>query len=693
MITKEVTDIVSFYGGLERARRKCLHESSWTPPPRITRLTDEEQQEYRSTDPALLALDAIAMGAVSVRQKSRPRSGDSIKVTMRKVHTPPRYDAWVPVRLNYWVGKDLHVEPYMPFLGDQDHDCELAFEVFEDMADDAGKRIDLSDGEVNSDGTIHLPRNDIDRVHYYSMPQAQWRAATRKAILAVLDQFKVYDETMWKILATALGINDIRRIKAVARVARERRADSVARSRRRKAQRAYNQALCELHDNPEDDSMPMDESWNASANPGKYFCLVCHIFQCPQHDFNVDPIIPIEDEASSEREKLLQTGNAKICSKHCFLRDSASGKETEKWSQTDNEWSAEEILLLRESVPIFGLDPCSLAVVVGSRSCREVAKKLEDPLERDIALDEIRKAQKPNRVEVKGQKKQLEDQDKKDLKKQAKTPAQSREATTIDQDYTPCYHNGPCNADNCSCVKLEMYCEPTCGCRCGQFTQNEETRTVVWTPPSQKSSRKPTPRRCKNRHYGCNCEKGNCNSPKCPCWDQNRACNPDLCGCDVTVLPQHTSTRRRRCRNVPTSIGAHKKTMIGKSDVHGFGLFAGERFETGDLVGVYSGQIIDTRLADMIGRLYDATDRTYIFNVTESLVIDGGLLGSKAKFVNHTRPGAKENCASRLVRVRGDAYVALFCKRPVDPGEEFLFDYRFTGEIPSWAKEDRSKSR
>ena len=158
---------------------------------------------------------------------------------------------------------------------------------------------------------------------------------------------------------------------------------------------------------------------------------------------------------------------------------------------------------------------------------------------------------------------------------------------------------------------------------------------------------------------------------------------------------RRSSSQKRRCRNIPITCVKHKRTFMGQSDVYGFGLFAGERFEEGDLVGIYSGQLIDARLADMIGRLYDATDRTYIFNVTESLVIDGGLLGSKAKFCNHTKPGAKENCASSsLVRVRGDAYVALFCKRAVKTGEEFLLGYRFTGEVPAWAKDNlRGKSK
>ena len=56
--------------------------------------------------------------------------------------------------------------------------------------------------------------------------------------------------------------------------------------------------------------------------------------------------------------------------------------------------------------------------------------------------------------------------------------------------------------------------------------------------------------------------------------------------------------------------------------------------------------------------------------MTESLVIDGGLIGSKAQFVDNTRPRTGEKCASRLVRVRGDAYVALFCKRSVEQDGE-----------------------
>lgn len=134
------------------------------------------------------------------------------------------------------------------------------------------------------------------------------------------------------------------------------------------------------------------------------------------------------------------------------------------------------------------------------------------------------------------------------------------------------------------------------------------------------------------------------------------------------------------------STARHKRTFAGKSAVHGYGLFAGDYFYEGDLVGIYGGQLLDTRLADMVGRLYDAKDHTFFFDITESIVIDGGVLGMKTKFCNHVHGGTpEENCVSRLVRVRGEAHIALFAKRLVKPGEEFLFDYKFQSVVPDWA--------
>lgn len=675
-------------------RSFCLEQQDWTPTPdMLNRIKGSGKVmpnfDREPFDPSLAALDAIVSKESFYGSTPAPRRGAATRVprvSMPPMSPIPKYDAWIPVRTNYWAGKQLHVEPYMPFLGDQDDDCELAFEVYEDMADDAGKELDLSDGEVGKNGKFTLPKDDVERCEYYSVSQTRWREGSRKAILAVLDKFSRFDESMWRVLGAALGMKDIRRVKAIARVAQDRRHEKKATNSRRKKEREMTGAVRQARKHPrEDKEMPADEEWSASINPLRLFCFTCHVFPCPQHaGMDVEPVIPVEDPQVTKREELFRLGKAQPCSKKCFLLESEKPQE--------EEWSAQEILLLREAVPIFGIDPCSLATVVGTRTCHEVSLKLDDPIEADIAEYEIQKARRPQRVEGAKKKTDLAQANNAKAKISAKTAVDKTDsAAATDQDFVPCYHDGPCTAETCPCVKKAMYCESTCGCNFGRYCQAGKCEGVVWTDPSNGSHRKRGRRDCQNRHFGCNCEDGNCDSSACTCWEHNRACTPDFCSCDCSILPQHIPIQKRRCHNLPASIAKHKKTYVGKSEVHGFGLFAGEPFDKGELVGVYSGQLIDTRLADMIGRLYDATDRTYIFNVTESLVIDGGLLGSKAKFCNHTKPGAAENCASKLVRVRGDAYVALFTKRKVETGEEFLFDYRFTGEVPAWALEDAGK--
>lgn len=672
----------------ERAERaECLRSCDWYVTREIQKRIDEAPPDVQSCfDPSLSSLDAIAARA-KLRVQAKGAAAKVIKVSMRAARSIPKYDAWIPVKTNYWVGKHLHVEPYMPFLGDRDDDCELAFEVYEDMADDAGQELDLSDGELGPDGKFNIPKDDIERYNYYSLAKTRWREGCRKAILAVLDKFTKFDDSMWRVLGSALGVKETQRIRAIARVAEDRRHDQSVATANLKKLKEMKFAISDAEDNPQEEEMPLEENWSASANPLRAFCFTCHTFPCPQHaNVDVEPVLPIEDINRIRREHLVQSKKAKICSKDCFLDESESRSVV-----LDEEWSAEEILLLREAVPIFGLDPCSLATVIGSRKCYEVNTKLHDPIEADIAQHEILKAAKEQRVEVIKRKQTIIKGKTAKDKLSAKSAVDKTDpASSTDQDFVPCYHNGPCTLESCTCIKKGMYCETTCGCNFGRYQELNREGNVVWVEPSPDSIKAGTARTCPNRHFGCSCETGHCSTQTCPCWDHNRACSPDFCDCDACILPNRISTAKRNCRNIPASIALHKKTYVGKSDVHGFGLFAAERFECGNLVGVYSGQLIDTRLADMIGRLYDATDRTYIFNVTESLVIDGGLLGSKAKFCNHTKPGDSENCASKLVRVRGDAYVALFTKRAVEPGEEFLFDYRFTGEVPSWAQDDEN---
>lgn len=688
-----------FHARSRRSRDRCVQDRNWYTSSKVKqRMRENDQRDLTHVDPSLLSLWTI--GSISltmdrskvratVRKSQRSRYGG---VLLPRAMEVPHYDAWIPVLVNYWVGKELHVEPYMPFLGDQDNECEAAFEVYVDMAGDLGKEVELSDGELNDAGKFVAPRKEGERIKYYSMAMTRWREATRRAILAVLDQYDKPDENMWRVLAQTLGMKTVARVKAVARVAEDRRKEMEETIQRRKLDKNIRNEMRELWSCPVEEVLLPEDELGASPNVLKHFCFTCHTIPCAQHaGMDVEPVLPIDDLPAREREKKIATKTAEKCSSSCGLRRGKFSMDFTIDLISDSEWTAEEILLLRDAVSIFGMDPCSLAIVIGSRTCSEVATKLDDPIEADILEHEIRKAQAPRR-RLGERKKRGEGLMKEDKSKSInKTIVEIDGATATDQDFEPCEHIGPCTLESCSCVKKGTYCETTCGCNFGRYGEGGETGGIVWLPPSDEAVEEKRAIGCENRHYGCSCQSGHCTAGSCPCWENYRACSPDWCECDVSCLPGHVSIEKRQCRNWPITVGRHKRTFIGKSEVHGFGLFAGARFEEGDLVGVYSGQVIDTRLADMIGRIYDATNRTYIFNVTETLVIDGGLLGSKAKFCNHTKPGSKENCVSRLVRIRGDAYVALFCKRPVNIGEEFLFDYRFTGEVPAWARDDRGK--
>lgn len=131
--------------------------------------------------------------------------------------------------------------------------------------------------------------------------------------------------------------------------------------------------------------------------------------------------------------------------------------------------------------------------------------------------------------------------------------------------YYPCSHPGePCASANCICYRNNVPCEKMCGCG-----------------PA-----------CKRKWQGCSCSsektrKGQklvCfEDERCACYGLNRECDPDLCGacgvCDV-LDPIHRLNDAilvNRCNNANIQRGVAKRTLLGTSGVHGFGLYAGQK--------------------------------------------------------------------------------------------------------------------
>jgi SET domain-containing protein len=113
---------------------------------------------------------------------------------------------------------------------------------------------------------------------------------------------------------------------------------------------------------------------------------------------------------------------------------------------------------------------------------------------------------------------------------------------------------------------------------------------------------------------------------------------------------------------------------VRDSPLHGLGVFATRRIKKGSRVIEYLGERISHAEAD---RRYDHKDEndnhTFLFIVDARTVIDAGVDGNEARFVNH---GCEPNCESVIVNRR----VFIEAIRDIAAGEELTYDYQIQRE-------------
>lgn len=163
--------------------------------------------------------------------------------------------------------------------------------------------------------------------------------------------------------------------------------------------------------------------------------------------------------------------------------------------------------------------------------------------------------------------------------------------------FYPCSHEGSCEEAHCSCFVQKILCEKTCGCSLS----------------------------CQRRFRGCKCAKNSraCSSNACQCRELNRECDEDLCGtCGVTeildpVNRYNDSVVKGKCRNCHIQRNVPRRTLLGRSGVHGFGLFAGENFDRDDYLGEYTGEILSKGESDRRGAIYHHLNTEYLFKLNK----------------------------------------------------------------------------
>ena len=108
---------------------------------------------------------------------------------------------------------------------------------------------------------------------------------------------------------------------------------------------------------------------------------------------------------------------------------------------------------------------------------------------------------------------------------------------------------------------------------------------------------------------------------------------------------------------------------VRSSRIHGRGVFATRRIRKGTRITEYLGERVTHKEADRRYELKEANDNhTFLFIVDRGIVIDAGVNGNDARFINH---GCDPNCES----VTQDRRVFIEAIRTIQPGEELKYDY------------------
>jgi uncharacterized protein len=121
-----------------------------------------------------------------------------------------------------------------------------------------------------------------------------------------------------------------------------------------------------------------------------------------------------------------------------------------------------------------------------------------------------------------------------------------------------------------------------------------------------------------------------------------------------------------------TRVAAHRKPLfeVRHSRIHGYGVFALRRIRKGTMVIEYLGDRVSHTLANERYEHKDPKDgHTFLFTVDAKTVIDAGVDGNEARFINH---GCDPNCQT----VNTGKRIFIEALRTVQPGEELAYDYQ-----------------
>lgn len=177
----------------------------------------------------------------------------------------------------------------------------------------------------------------------------------------------------------------------------------------------------------------------------------------------------------------------------------------------------------------------------------------------------------------------------------------------------------------------------------------------------------------------------------------NRECDPDLCdSCEAHVILNPVNRYDdaylpRRCRNVAIQRSVPKRTLLGRSVVHGFGLYAGEPIAKDEFIGEYQGEIITRDETERRGAIYDFQKLSYIFDLNRDQTVDSQRMGNKIRFINHAAKLNLRNVYPKIMLCNLAHRIGMFAYRDIKVGEELFFDYGGSYHEKLYGEEEKAR--
>lgn len=115
-------------------------------------------------------------------------------------------------------------------------------------------------------------------------------------------------------------------------------------------------------------------------------------------------------------------------------------------------------------------------------------------------------------------------------------------------------------------------------------------------------------------------------------------------------------------------------TRVGRSRIHGTGVFAKRKIPKGSRIIEYTGARVSL---DVV--VAESTDglpaSAYAFRLNDATIIDGARDGNDARFINHS---CEPNCEA----LSFDDHMYIYALRDIPRGEELTFDYHLSAMTP-----------